>query len=133
MKHIKNFSTIRYLVNDITGLFDIESEEYTIELVQEDLTSIKDIIDGEYNLYISSCISIYLYNNILTLENSEFEITINIEKQEFNNLLKYINKYFNKILSFKELSDDDYDSIKLNVEDTKEYLLLLRSTNKYNL
>ena len=126
-KTFENVNKYSYEINNHMGLFDICDDYNCVELVQEDLTAIKEILHKEkkYNTYISDEIEIYLYDNILTIISSDIKIDIN--SYEFLNLLQNIHIEYDKVAKYEEISNEEYKATKKNIED------YVRSAKKYNL
>ena len=135
MKHLKYFESddVNFGIspNSHTGLFEIDDDYNCLELLQEDLTAIREILIGKkYNTYIDEFVEIYLYDNILTLINSDSDIEININSKYFSKLIKSIDKFFYNTPDYEEWTGDKIDNSytqKINVDD------YVRAARKYNL
>jgi len=135
MKHLKYFESdnIDFGISPSshTGLFDIDNDDCGLELLQEDLTAIREIlIDKKYNTYINESIEIYLYDDTLTLINSDSDNEININSKYFYKLLKSIDKFFDNVPDYEQWTGDKFDDSytqKIVVDDS------VRAAKKYNL
>lgn len=116
-----------YYINQHTGLFVIENNIKSIELVQEDLIAIKEILNKKYNTYYSQEIEIYLFNNTLYISNLRTDTTLEIYSNEFENLIKIINSKYKSTSPYNEICDDEFNCTKKNIED------YIRYSKKYNL
>jgi len=117
--------------NSHTGLFEIDCNDNVLELLQEDLDAIKEIIiDKTYNTYITKCIEIYLYNNILTIINDDSDDIVYVDSKYFDMLINSIDKYYHQVPDFEEwcgIKIDENDVQKINVD------ISVRVAKKFNL
>ena len=116
MKHLKLFENfnkeLNFEINEYTGLFDIYNENNVVELVQEDLTAIKEILDLKYSFYQHSNVTIKFESDTLTISQDD-EYNISFDKNEQQLLLKEIDLLFEYTAEYSEISDEEY-KIKSN-------------------